>query len=80
MSKNNGVNLLPVVCASILGTLVGVLVGMLIAPKSGDELRTGIVTSGRDFVKKAKTKKDDFFDELEDDIEEIGDFESDILD
>lgn len=80
MRRNSGVNIFSVVCASILGTVVGVIVGLMLAPKSGYELRNELVTNGRDFVKKAKTKKDDFFDETDDDIEEIGDFDSDILD
>ena len=51
----------------------------MLAPKSGNELRNDIVTNGRDFAKKVRTKKNDFFDELDDDIEEIGDFDADIL-
>ena len=79
MNRNNEVNIFSVVCASILGTVIGVIVGLMLAPKSGNELRNDIVTNSRDFAKKVRTKKNDFFDELDDDIEEIGDFDSDIL-
>ena len=79
MNRNNEVNIFSVVCASILGTVIGVIVGLMLAPQSGNELRNDIVTNGRDFAKKVRTKKNDFFDELDDDIEEIGDFDADIL-
>lgn len=79
MNRNNEVNIFSVVCASILGTVIGVIVGLMLAPKSGNELRNDIVTNSRDFAKKVRTKKNDFFDELDDDIEEIGDFDADIL-
>ena len=52
----------------------------MIAPKSGNDLRNELVSTGRDLMKKAKSRKDDLFDALDDEIEEIGDFASDILD
>jgi hypothetical protein len=80
MRRNNDVNLLAVILGSVVGTLIGLVVGLMIAPKSGNDLRNELVSTGRDFMKKAKSRKDDLFDALDDEIEEIGDFASDILD
>lgn len=76
--KNNELNLFAIVGATAVGAMIGVAVGLMFAPKSGNELREQIVSTGMDFVKKAKTKKDEFLDDLEDGIEEIGDFASDL--
>lgn len=76
--KNNDLNLFAVVGATAVGAMIGVAVGLMFAPKSGDELREQIVSTGMDFVKKAKNKKDEFLDDMEDGIEEIGDFASDL--
>lgn len=80
MRRNNDVNLLAVILGSVVGTLIGLVVGLMIAPKSGNDLRSDLVSTGRDLVKKAKLRKDDLFDAIDDEIEEIGDFASDILD
>lgn len=80
MRRNNEVNVLAVTLASAIGTLIGLIVGLMIAPKSGNDLRNELVTTGKDLVKKAKSRKDDLFEDLNDEIEEIGDFASDILD
>lgn len=78
MRRKCEINFFAVVGAMAIGAMIGVVTGLMLAPKSGNELREQLVTTGKDFVKKAKSKKDDFIDELEDEIEEIGDFTSDI--
>ena len=69
MRRNNDVNLLAVILGSVVGTLIGLVVGLMIAPKSGNDLRNELVSTGRDFMKKAKSRKDDLFDALDDEIE-----------
>ncbi|EHL16051.1 YtxH domain-containing protein [Peptoanaerobacter stomatis] len=71
-------NLFAIVGATAIGAIIGVAFGLMFAPKSGNELREQLVTSGKDLVNKNKSKKDSFFDEDDEDIDEIGDFSDSI--
>ncbi|MGP1411988.1 MAG: YtxH domain-containing protein [Peptoanaerobacter stomatis] len=71
-------NLFAIVGATAIGAIIGVAFGLMFAPKSGNELREQLVTSGKDLVNKNKYKKDSFFDEDDEDIDEIGDFSDSI--
>ena len=71
-------NLFAIVGATAIGALIGVAFGLMFAQKSGNELREQLVTSGKDLVNKNKSKKDSFFDEDDEDIDEIGDFSDSI--
>ncbi|EHL17334.1 hypothetical protein HMPREF9630_00501 [Peptoanaerobacter stomatis] len=71
-------NLFAIVGATAIGAIIGVAFGLMFAPKSGNELREQLVTSGKDLVNKNKSKKDSFFDEEDEDIDEIGDFSDSI--
>ena len=71
-------NLFAIVGATAIGAIIGVAFGLMFAPKSGNELREQLVTSGKDLVNKNKPKKDSFFDEEDEDIDEIGDFSDSI--
>ena len=71
-------NLFAIVGATAIGAIIGVAFGLMFAQKSGNELREQLVTSGKDLVNKNKSKKDSFFDEDDEDIDEIGDFSDSI--
>ena len=71
-------NLFAIVGATAIGAIIGVAFGLMFAPKSGNELREQLVTSGKDWVNKNKSKKDSFFDDDDEDIDEIGDFSDSI--
>lgn len=79
MRRDNGLNLFAILGATAVGTMLGVAVGLLFAPKTGYEFRDQIASGTKDFVKKAKSKRDSFLDDFEDGVEEVGDIVSDVI-
>lgn len=68
-------NLFAIVGATAIGAMIGIVAGLMLATKSGNELREDIVNSSKGLVKKArKDNFEDYFDEEDDDIDEVGDF------
>lgn len=80
MRRNDQINLLALLGAAAFGTIVGIGVGLLIAPKSGEDLRSDIANTGKNLYGKVKRTGEEYMDDFEDFAYDFEDFADDVKD